>query len=167
MKLLLLTLALGLVGCGTMPNDGQLQRVAEEIVGPNPKCSIRTLARYHDPEFRPYLTAFQQDAKKYKVGCYSTSSMHFVTELEKDIAGYCLPGERIVISRQTWDNLQDIEKSTLIYHELGHCSLGLDHTAPNEWALMNPRLLPTYMLEGHWDELVEAMFQKAKKEQRK
>lgn len=166
MKRLLLATVLVLSGCGTLPEKWKLHKVSEEVTGPSPGCPLRVMARYHDPEFESYLLQFQYDAKRYNLGCYYTRSMFFVDKLEKEIAGYCMYGDRIVVSREVWNELDPIQKTTLIYHELGHCGFHLDHTKSNEWAIMNPNLLPSYMLEGYWDTLVDNMFKKAQREQR-
>lgn len=167
MKRLLLATVLVLSGCGTLPTKWQLKKVSEEVTGPTPGCPLRVMARHYDPEFEPYLLEFQHDAKKYEVGCHYTHSIYFADKLEKDIAGYCMYGDRIVISREVWLELDLIQKTMLIYHEIGHCGFHLDHTRSNEWSIMNPNLLPSYMLEGYWDVLVKHMFEKARKEQRR
>lgn len=167
MKHLLLVAVFGLVGCGTLPPEWQLKKPSEEVTGPTPGCPRRVMARHYDIAFESYLEEFEQDAKKYEVGCYYTHSMYFAKKLPPGVAGYCTLGNRIVISSEVWETLEPLEKKTLIYHELGHCGLYLDHTASNVWAIMNPYLLPTYMLRGYWKPLVENLFETAEKEQRR
>ena len=48
----------------------------------------------------------------------------------------------------------------VIYHELGHCTLELDHTAPS-WVdlhMMNPWVYDDEIYDNHWDSLVKDEF---------
>jgi hypothetical protein len=47
----------------------------------------------------------------------------------------------------------------LIYHELGHCFLGLDHAPESPHSIMSPVLSDDpQWLEAHWDQLARALF---------
>jgi hypothetical protein len=49
-----------------------------------------------------------------------------------------------------------------MYHELGHCALGLGHHE-GEPDIMNSYLLDEVTAEKKWDELVNKMFERKKK----
>lgn len=51
----------------------------------------------------------------------------------------------------------------LIYHELGHCLLGLDHVQPKPHSIMSPEMsLNGKWLTSNWDSLIEDFFELAK-----
>lgn len=55
-----------------------------------------------------------------------------------------------------WDR---IVLRTVVFHELGHCVMGLEHTAMGSGQIMDPvmQMSPKYM-EDNWDELVRYEF---------
>ena len=137
-----------------------------EIGNPVPNCPMKALAYMHEITFTRYLEQFQRDARKYNVGCYRTYLMYFGEGLADDVAGYCVPGDRIVINKKLWNTLSSMEKWFLIYHELGHCALNLDHLAPKDIAIMNPQLLPDDISRPHWEDMKKKLFRAAQQEQR-
>lgn len=51
----------------------------------------------------------------------------------------------------------------LIYHELGHCLLGLDHVQPKPHKIMSPEMsLNGKWLTSNWDSLMTELFDSAK-----
>jgi len=56
--------------------------------------------------------------------------------------GYCVSNHKIVLNIQHWSGINDWEKKELIYHELGHCFLGLGHNS--DISIMNPFPKTTY-----------------------
>ena len=51
----------------------------------------------------------------------------------------------------------------LIYHELGHCLLGLDHVQPKPHAIMSPEMsLNGKWLTSNWDSLLKEFFDSVK-----
>ena len=56
--------------------------------------------------------------------------------------------KRVYLRRSYWKNVGDRRRTALLYHELGHCSLYLEHdkkTFPNEepYSLMHPYDMPS------------------------
>jgi hypothetical protein len=124
-----------------------------------------------DPVFTPYTQRFEKDLGR-SIGEVSVS----FGELSSDKAGICIKydsGHReVVINANEWNSGRMTEwgKFNLIYHELGHCVLGREHTeekieydtasgtrtAPKSF--MYPRVFYTESmgpLEGHYvDELM-------------
>ena len=99
-----------------------------------------------DPELRPYLTKFEEE-----IGVDASGINIVFGDIEGDIVGFCNVGWKrrsIVIDRSSWKNLEHYEKEELMYHELGHCAMDLDHDDEQKKILnscpssvMNSRLL--------------------------
>ncbi|MFK7873051.1 MAG: hypothetical protein AB8C84_07760 [Oligoflexales bacterium] len=75
----------------------------------------------------------------------------------------------IVVRRENWDKLDAHGAESLIFHELGHCVLDLDHEDDLEWVDLNERIRAKYpvsfMSSRHWlgerpnrASLIERMF---------
>lgn len=79
-----------------------------------------------DEALASYLVKFELD-----VGA-STKDIDVVFgALDGDVVGVCYAwtdGKRkIVIDKEYWDLEREEQKEELIFHELGHCAMGLDH----------------------------------------
>lgn len=85
-----------------------------------------------DPELKPYLEEFKEIAFEHGV-IINDSNMNFVfADTEENILGQCIIwnyGKRAVqISRRDWALLNNPEaRYWIVFHELGHCLLSLDH----------------------------------------
>ena len=53
-----------------------------------------------------------------------------------------------------------ISMRALMYHELGHCVLGLEHTDQESKTMMSPTMHNDAYYEANWDKLVKDMCQK-------
>lgn len=51
---------------------------------------------------------------------------------------------------------EEIEQ--LVFHELGHCILNLEHTKDSEVNIMNPYTLPGYMYLNNYNQLINELF---------
>jgi len=83
-----------------------------------------------------------------------------------------LPRGKLVVARRTWkevwlnddvlnDKTQPMVRHELIYHELGHCLLGLDHAGDFPHSIMSPHLaMDEEMLASDWNHLVNSFFKK-------
>lgn len=153
MKLLLATIMTAFFSsCGTLP-----ERQEARPIPPRDKCSLRLLASRHDAAFTPYLGQFALDARLYEVTCLYTEAMVFEDAMDNDWVGYCAPVQKIAVHPAFWQQATEIERMTLIYHELGHCALGLDHRT-DKTAIMNPHVLDPMIANRHWERLVREMF---------
>jgi hypothetical protein len=83
-----------------------------------------------DRELIPYVRAFERAAKvsiNYPV--------YFVKKLGGEAVGRCTYvfsgsiriGLRVEIQKKDWDAMPESYRKLLMFHELGHCSLGLNH----------------------------------------
>lgn len=166
MRIPVLVYSLLLWGCGTIDDEFMKARTLEYSMVPIPGCPMRALAYTHDLTFNGYLQMFQRDARKFDVGCYRTQRVYFEEKMPgEDVLGYCVPGQRVVIRKSTWNEMSEIERKTLIYHEMGHCALNLDHTSPKTADIMTPRMIAPSTATRHWRKLVSILFTRAKLEQ--
>ncbi|MDH3650503.1 MAG: putative metallopeptidase, partial [Saprospiraceae bacterium] len=93
------------------------------------------------PQFQSYVQKFIDEAAKYgQVIDFSDTglSIQFRDAVDTETGGVCRGNYQIEIEKFYWDDLTDLQKEGLIFHELGHCELGRGHrndTLPNgEWA---------------------------------
>lgn len=133
-KKLSLSILLFISGCGFYPVD----------------------SGYIDPVFIPYVEEYKGDKLLY----LNTSNIVKVSiifkTLDTGLAGMCeMTGfidritnknkifyRHIFIDPNHWYTLNELDQKLLIYHELGHCDLDLDHT--DDYTIMNP-----YNLNGN------------------
>ena len=93
------------------------------------------------PKFQIYVDRFVDAASKRgkEIDFNDTGlSIQFRDAVDTETGGVCRGNHHIEIEKFYWDDLNDVEKEGLIYHELGHCELDRRHrndTLPNgEWA---------------------------------
>lgn len=126
-----------------------------------------------DPQLQPYFYSFLKDAADLGHPILVDNlSMHFVTNLiPSSHQGVCEKNKnppRILISLQYWQSFQEIEKKALVYHELGHCVLGLEHD--NEYicfseyneciprSLMYPYSISAWFYSKYWNYYASELF---------
>lgn len=72
--------------------------------------------------------------------------MEFDSSLPEGVAGRCsmsFSSPKITVNVVTWGLISEERKEMLIFHELGHCILGLDHE-DDYLAVMNTNLPTSY-----------------------
>ena len=124
-------------------------------------CTVENLfSRGYNKLLHEQIFKFSIDARKRKVPCFTSESALFVDELinnEKTAVGYRDFSYGIFINHDYWMWASSQTRLTIIYHELGHCALGLDHHT-DELDIMNKYLQPDIVVYKQWDELVNKMF---------
>lgn len=90
-----------------------------------------------DPVLVQYAETFLQDAEsigrdiklKYSLVLQFGETRIPTDPVNKNRVGYCQRGQiqYIVIEQKFFDKLSHEDREGLLYHELGHCILGLDH----------------------------------------
>ncbi|MFK8054920.1 MAG: hypothetical protein AB8F78_02270 [Saprospiraceae bacterium] len=86
-----------------------------------------------DQILTPYIDSFLIDASRYGIAVKYEGSIVFVDSLDGRLDGNCIYREtgegrsEITIDRGDWDKATPAYRKFLIYHELGHCALGLAH----------------------------------------
>lgn len=115
LKIALLGLVLSTTACGVAPKH-------------NATVSI-------DPTFTEYVARFEDAAHQagHKVRVNDLIVAFGDTGSNTETRGLCAFAEgetpAVTINQQAWDSSTDDEREELIFHELGHCLLGLKHVA--------------------------------------
>ena len=164
MRRYLLLLAV-LVGCGVdqgCQSSGRIIRQAPPQFG---DCLPEHISpRVHD-KVKYAVELFSADATRHEVPCYRTPFIGFLPkmppDMEPNVIGYCSPGSEVRFLTPFWEDSSATTRLTLVYHELGHCALGLDHT-DGEDDIMNTYLLSERVADKKWDELVHKMMGRAR-----
>lgn len=79
----------------------------------------------------------------------------YFARLDSDIAGYCVPAFGILINETMWARLKDYQRKELVFHELGHCAMGKEHT---DLGIMAPSMHSEAEMEIMWDVYVDLLF---------
>lgn len=123
-------------------------------------------AVYIDADFTDIYYEFLADARKWHADTHLLNRLTEITYDEVPVAegknevtvGVCemtLNYSVIHISKKASKN----ELKLLLYHELGHCVLGLDHTERDSNTIMQPVMIPDKeWIERNWDWLVQDLF---------
>jgi hypothetical protein len=106
-------------------------------------------------EFLPYVQKFEtvasQQGKTLKV---DDLIMHFGQTDSAQEQAFCVlssdASPTVVINEDVWNDLDDVEKEALIFHELGHCVLFRRHNSEKTGAgepvtIMNPYAIDSYL----------------------
>lgn len=113
------------------------------------------------PELVGYIDEFIDDCHAYGADVSDLRLLRYVgynTSIagNPDMVGVCwtmsVPGVRIATAIEVKDLGDDVLQKALMYHELGHCILNLNH---RPGTLMAEEMLPKYIYEASWDRLVE------------
>lgn len=104
-----------------------------------------------DPVFSTYLSDYT-GATGWQV--HSTVNFGYVSS-DRAIAFCEVGNHKIIVDRRKWYGLTEIQRKALVYHELGHCDRGYDHT----WGIMNTTLYTDAQLSAHWDTLTQEFIQ--------
>jgi hypothetical protein len=117
-------------------------------------CSGFERTGYIDPEFIPYVELFEE----YKGN--SIGNMDIVFEIHKrpkvGVCHYAVEMRTIGIDPTYWKSASPARKENLIFHELGHCDLNLNHT--EEYGIMFFSLLGTDFYKEYREDLIEDLF---------
>jgi len=150
-----------LVGCGDQFQD-------KRFLAPIPVTNqVRPTLLSED--FRPFVEQFYIDAEKRDVATSTmVESVGFIDDYGEgmDTIGRCSEfythqsgpvTRKVTVLRSDWDASTDIHRKLVLYHELGHCALGLHHTEESQ-QIMAKYALPDIFAELNWDELVNTLF---------
>jgi hypothetical protein len=87
-----------------------------------------------EAELAPYFQRFVDEAKlREKAIDMRTNSLtaSIVINLPSGVAGQCSFNtqrlDEVKISRSYWSGVSDLDREYVVFHELGHCILGLSH----------------------------------------
>ncbi len=115
--------------------------------------------------FEYYLEKFELEAlKHYKYVITKDLKIRMVDKIEgmdkPGIVGLCSEtlgfNPNIQILRSYWEAVNETEREMLIYHELGHCILGRNHSSYN--GIMSATLRPYQEYLEHREEYIVDLF---------
>lgn len=160
---LLLLVILLLQGCGSA-FACKTDIIHRRPVGPIP-CTVDNVVYMFNEKLRSQIEAFSADALKRNIPCIQTRKAimeeHFPDNMGENVIGYCSAPWTISFLKPYWDRASAADRMTLVYHELGHCALNLDHYDEKN-DIMNTYLLPGDVADSKWDQLVNQMFGRVK-----
>lgn len=88
-----------------------------------------------DEELQPYIDAFVDEAASRDIAIDFDSiqiSAQLMFIRQRGVAGLCRrnqdPTNAIEISSSYWSRATELEREFVVFHELGHCYLGREHT---------------------------------------
>ena len=115
---------------------GACARDEDEILPMEAEAEPENVVAYPgvDESLWEYFARFEEEASRrgIKLDLREERISGEISDLhEEDIAGQCnysafFPNE-IIIDREFWDEVSDRAREFVVFHELGHCSLGRDH----------------------------------------
>ena len=120
-----------------------------------------------NPSFDVYKAEFESEYAIATNGSINTQPIriNFVNDLEGSIVGQCSywdSGSEIFIETEYWNNVSEIQRTVLIFHELGHCALKRGHRDSSylgyKTSIMNSYNLPKPYLDQFRDSLYNELF---------
>lgn len=118
-----------------------------------------------DPAFEEVLQSYKTDLLAYRGIVYFDHVSIVFADIHTNTnpaVGYCYMGKTqlIEVDRHFWDAIDQDQKTVLLYHELGHCDLMLDHT--DGLNIMNPYLINGWMFANNRDLFLRMLFLEGK-----
>lgn len=78
-------------------------------------------------------------------------------EIKKRYSGYKYVEKQIIIKREYWENANYYQRQEIVFHELGHCDLGIIGHIDDGPHIMNSSVLQ-FDTSGQWEDLVFDLF---------
>lgn len=153
-----------LAGCATPSNTMLPRRQTGTHVT---ACTRQAAVGKYDPRIETWLDDFFALAQKYGSTCHRVKTIRMESQeaisntpeiSSKQVVGYCTGDGHVVLSEDVWNQRGLLFNKALLFHELGHCVLGLDHAPEGAVNLMTPYLLYDTELAEHWAELMKKLF---------
>ena len=111
---------------------------------------------YTDDDFTPYIQGFKAN---YSADFPALTMIFGV--VQKDDAGNCNHKTKIIlIKKTTWATMSVYRQEALVFHELGHCVLGIEkhNETPDAISFMIPSLNTTEFYKTNRAELFKDLF---------
>jgi hypothetical protein len=112
-----------------------------------------------EPEALPYVSKFIDIANKYNVEIdkdkIEIKFSYFV--LEYPTLGTCFSTGEILINHVFWNIASTTQKEILIFHELGHCSMKLDHVDSDD-DIMTAYQIDSYYYKRDYNKMLNRFF---------
>lgn len=125
-------------------------------------CALDPALRVPESVIGPYRRAFIEAGLQRGLDFQSVYEVSIVWgrmphERQLGYCEYSIP-RRIVLGRDQWQHLNDTERETLIFHELGHCYLYQGHSV----GIMAPELLAPWYYRKERESLLDQLFKRTK-----
>lgn len=140
--------------------------IAISLVG----CGVEEQKQVIDDRLKPLVMEFEADfghvSSSVVVGKLDNGALATCFDYE---GGRNLLGEKavnkVIFDVRYFDGLSPIIKKAIVFHELGHCSLGLDHSAEYDYTLTDPYIYTgeSKYYESNWSALVADLKTKARR----
>ena len=88
-------------------------------------------------------------------GCLVFPTKLYFADLKGEAVGYCVPRFGILIDIDSWNKFGPLQRKELVFHELGHCVLSLEHS---ELGLMAPNMHSEEELDMMWPKYLNLLF---------
>jgi hypothetical protein len=151
-----------LTACSTTTNSTYTPPAAKHV-----GCTREQALPVVDERVSVWVDDFFAEAQKRGSTCYKAKSVRFVaqdkipqdkTTAGASVIGYCTSSGNVVLSEQVWASYGLLFNKALLFHELGHCVLQLDHAPESALNLMAPYMLSEITLAENWAELMTKLF---------
>lgn len=101
----------------------------------------------HIEGFEEYVHRFEKDSGALHIAISNLSVS--LGDIMPDAVGECSDGPSITIDRGYWNTADDASREHVMYHEMGHCILGRQHTMKlMPWHIPDSIMWPTDFLEA-------------------
>lgn len=111
-----------------------------------------------DPDLKPYVLQFERAAEAHKRPIYldglDIKFQDASANWSFEEFGVCIQNQGfqkqdvILINQKVWKNLDEDHRKYLIFHELGHCALGKDHSPDRHNVMFHDMTLIQFEPEG-------------------
>lgn len=112
-------------------------------------------AEVYYQEFLEHSRAFGRDVSHETIVIQMAATTTKVGPWE--VKGSCQDGV-VTLNSKYWEHMNDDQKRLLVYHELGHCLLGLPHSSDPHSIMVNSTDLVYESFVKNKDELVKELF---------
>lgn len=168
-----------IVFCLFLTSCGIAESITNEKSGPRAPiisipCTFKNTVMSIDPELESVVQEFFKDAEERgKTDCIPLLKIALIDgeitipDSTGTVLGVCNSQFRtIYIVKKYWEGADlrwgpyfaEVWRKSLMYHEIGHCSLNLKHSKKEDVNIMNPYALSPYITEENWPAMVDKLF---------
>ena len=104
-----------------------------------------------DPQY--LIDMFTQECYNYFKYC-DFGPIDVTFDIQDKRWGYCV-NEKLSLNWEVWEHLGPVQQELLVYHELGHCFLGLGH---EDMSIMSYPLLNEYEYGANREKYLDKLF---------
>lgn len=144
------------------------------LIGCAPIGKVQLASLSVDPEIQPYVTIYENESTRmgHPIVVRNLEARFGPTDFRgPTVIGYCQRSSwsytpLVVINREFWNSASSNEREHLMFHELGHCLLDLDHDDAViligiDWvprSIMNPYIFEESVYVAHREYYLQNLF---------